>query len=229
MQRRMVIPGELIAKGDIRLGVGVYKDGEEVYAATVGILDEKKGSIRVIPVTGKYFPRVGDFVIGVVEGAMFTNWSVDINSAYSGVLNANDFFRRVDPRETDLNTVLAPGTMIYAQVREITHSKKVFTTMLEREAKIVKGGRVVEMSPAKVPRVIGRASSMLNIIRDESGCRVLVGQNGLIWIDGEPGLVGIVEKAIEKIEREAHKGGLTDTIKELIKKEREEYESRKTR
>jgi len=229
MERRMVIPGELVATGDIRLGVGVYRDGEDIFAATVGILDEKAGNVRVIPVTGKYFPRIGDFVVAVVQGTSFTNWNLDLNSAYSGILNANDFFRRVDPRETDLNTVLAPGTMIYVKVREITYSKKVFTTMEDRVARLLKGGRIIEMTPAKVPRVIGRSSSMLNIIRDGTGCKVMVGQNGLVWADGETGLVDIVERAVGRIEIEAHKPGLTDTIKEQIEKEREEYESRTTR
>ncbi|MFQ5815149.1 MAG: exosome complex RNA-binding protein Rrp4 [Candidatus Hydrothermarchaeaceae archaeon] len=228
MERKMVIPGELVGAGDVRLGVGVYRDGEDIYSSTVGLLDEKKGNIRVIPITGKYFPRVDDFVIGMIKGAQFTNWGVDINSAYSGILNAADFFRKVDPRETDLNTILTPGTMVYAKVREITYSRKVFITMQESVARVLKGGRLVEMTPAKVPRVIGRKSSMLNTIRNESGCRIRVGQNGRIWIDGEPALRDIVERALKKIEGEAHRSGLTESIKELITKEREEYESRKT-
>ncbi len=227
--RRMVIPGDLVAKGDVALGAGVYKDGDEVYAATVGLLDEKMGRIRVIPVTGKYFPQVDDFVIGTIKGARFTNWDVDINSAYSGLLNAGDFFRRVDPRETDLNTVLEPGTVIYAMVREITYSKKVFITMLESVSRILKGGRLIEISPTKIPRVIGRKSSMLNTIRDGSGCRVVAGQNGLIWVDGEAALADIAERAILRIEKESHTSGLTEKIKDLINEERDEYESRTTR
>jgi exosome complex component RRP4 len=225
----MVIPGELVASGDVRLGGGVYRDGGGVYSSTVGLLDEKNGFVRVIPVTGKYFPQVGDYVIGMVEGAQFTSWDVDINSAYSGILNSNDFFRRVDPMETDLNTVLAPATMLYARVREVTHSKKVYLTMQERVARILKGGRLIEISPAKIPRVIGRKSSMLNILKKESGCKILVGQNGRIWVDGEPAIVDIVERAVRRIDMEAHRSGLTDAIKELITREREEYESGKTR
>lgn len=228
MERRMVLPGELVATGDVRLGEGVYREGENVYSSTVGLLDEKQEAIRVIPMTGKYFPKVGDFVVGMVVGALFTNWEVDLNSAYSGLLNAHDFFREVDPRETDLNTVMAPGTMIYAEVREITHSKKVYLTMQERAARILKGGRMMEIIPAKVPRVIGRNSSMLNTIRDESGCRVIAGQNGWIWIDGEPLRSDIVERVIRMVEKEAHKSGLTDAVKEMLVKERENYESRTT-
>ncbi len=229
MERRMVIPGELVWQGDARLGEGVYRDGRDIFASTVGLLDEKAGIIRVIPMTGKYFPKVGDSVIGTVVGAQFTNWEVDINSAYSGILSANDFFREVDPRSTDLNTVLTPGTTISAVVREVTHSKKVFLTMQESSARILKGGRIIEIIPAKVPRVIGRRSSMLNTIRDESTCKIVVGQNGWIWIDGEPTLADIAVRVIRRVEREAHKSGLTNDIKEMIAKEREEYETRTTR
>ncbi|MEE8168266.1 MAG: exosome complex RNA-binding protein Rrp4 [Candidatus Hydrothermarchaeales archaeon] len=221
MERRMVIPGELLVEGEHQLGSGVYREGNSVYASTLGLLDEKSGYVRVIPITGKYIPTVEDFVIGKVEESQFSNWYVDINSAYTGALNAKDYFRDVDPRETDLNTILAPGDVIYAKVREITHSKKVYITMTERRAQVLKKGRLIDMAPVKVPRLIGKKSSMISMITDESKCKIIVGQNGWIWMDGKPAMVDLVVRAIRRIEEEAHKSGLTDTIKKMIIEERE--------
>lgn len=217
----MVIPGELVVEGEHKLGGGVYREGNSVYSSTLGLLDEKSGYVRVIPITGKYIPKVGDFVIGKVEESQFSNWYVDINSAYTGILNANDYFRDVDPHEIDLNTILAPGDVIYAKVREITHSKKVYITMAERRARVLKKGRLIDMVPVKVPRLIGKKSSMISMIKEESKCKIIVGQNGWIWMDGKPATVDLVVRAIKRIEEEAQKSGLTDAIKKMIIEERE--------
>ena len=68
------------------------------------------------------------------------------------------------------------------------------------------------------PRVIGKEGSMVILIKQATGCNVMVGQNGLIWIDGEPEAEVIAEKAILKINAEAHLSGLTDRIKEFLDK-----------
>ncbi len=220
MSRRMVIPGELVAEGEYKLGDGVYREGDSVYSALLGLLDEARGHIRVIPFTGKYTPKVGDFVIGKVEDSQFSFWRVDINSAYSGILNASDHPRDVDPHETSLHTILAPGELVYAMVREVSPSKKVFITLEERGARVLKKGRIIGIIPAKIPRVIGKKGSMLSVL-NETGCKILVGQNGRIWADGQPARVDLLERAIKQIGEEAHKGGLTDTIRNMIIEERE--------
>ncbi len=221
MERRIVIPGELIAEGERKVGEGAYREGGRIYSSVLGLLDEQPDFIRVIPLAGKYIPKVGDFVVGTIVDSQLSSWSVDINSAYNGVLNASDYFRDIDPFQTDINKVMAPGELIYAVVREITHSKKVYITMAERGARTLKNGRLVEVAPPKVPRVIGKKSSMITMIKKESGCNILVGQNGWVWIDGKPNVSDIVVKALRKIESEAHKAGLTDSVRDMIIKERE--------
>lgn len=224
----MVIPGELVAEGDYMLGDGVYREKDKVYSSVLGLLDIKGKGIRVIPLTGKYLPKVGDFVIGMINDIEFSNWYVDINSAYSAVLNASDYFRDIDPFQADLSKVLGMGDTIFARVREITPRKKVYITMKERGARVLKKGRLVEVTPPKVPRIIGKKGSMLSMIKRGTGCKILVGQNGRVWLDGKPEIVDIAARAIGRIEEEAHTAGLTDRIKNMIKEEREEYESRRT-
>jgi exosome complex component RRP4 len=64
--------------------------------------------------------------------------------------------------------------------------------------------------------VIGKQGSMVKMIKDASGCDVVVGQNGWIWIKGTPETEAKVEAIIKKIEREAHMKGLTDKIKAML-------------
>jgi exosome complex component RRP4 len=227
MERKLVIPGEEVAEGKVKLGEGVYRDGDRVYASVLGLLDTTRGVVRVIPLTGRYFPKVGDFVIGTVKGTVYeTAWEVDINCPYSAILNASDYYREIDPFRTPLRRIMSPGTTIYAYVREVTPNRRIYITLRQRGSRVIKGGRLIEISPAKVPRVIGRKRSMISMIVKETGCRMLVGQNGLVWIKAKPEIADLVERAVKKIEAEAHTSGLTDRIKEMIVKEREKYEGR---
>jgi exosome complex component RRP4 len=223
MERKLVIPGEEVAQGKVKLGDGVYRDGDRVYASVLGLLDTSKGAVRVIPLTGRYFPKVGDFVIGVVKGTIYeTAWEVDINCPYLAILNASDYYREVDPFRTPLQRIMSPGTTIYAYVREVAPNRRIYITMRQRGSRVIRGGRLIQISPAKVPRVIGRKRSMISMIMKEAKCRLLVGQNGLVWIGAKNQAVAeIVERAVRKIEAEAHTSGLTDRIKEMIVKERE--------
>lgn len=60
---------------------------------------------------------------------------------------------------------------------------------------------------------------MIALIKKYTRCRIFVGQNGRIWIDGEPDGIKKVLQAIEKIESEAISFGLTNRIEELLKKD----------
>jgi exosome complex component RRP4 len=219
--RRMVIPGEEVAEGALKIGDGVYRDGDKIYASVTGLLDTRADFVRVIPLAGKYMPKVGDYVIGIVSYAMFSSWEVDINSAYNGMLNASDYISDIDIFQASLVKILSPGSMIFANVREITPTKKVYITMTNRGARVLRGGRLLTIAPTRVPRLIGRKSSMISMIKKEVKCTILVGQNGRVWLNGKPELMDIAAMAVEKIEKEAQTPGLTDSIRQMIIEERE--------
>ena len=73
---------------------------------------------------------------------------------------------------------------------------------------------IMEISSKKVPRVIGKNKSMITALREKTGCRVVVGQNGWAWVKGKN--ADLVARAIRKIEEEAHMSGLTDRIGEML-------------
>jgi len=60
---------------------------------------------------------------------------------------------------------------------------------------------------------------MIEIIQKYTRCRIKVGKNGRIWIDGDTEGIQKVLQAISKIESEAATFGLTDRIEELLKKD----------
>ena len=79
-------------------------------------------------------------------------------------------------------------------------------------------GRVIEVQPTRVPRIIGKQGSMISMIKESTGCNIIVGQNGIIWISGpDSKKERIAENAIRKIEAEAHSSGLTDKMNNFLK------------
>ena len=70
----IVTPGELIATGnEFQKGNGVFKEGENFYSKLVGVVFIKDREIRVRPLKGRYYPKVGDKVIGIIEETGLTN------------------------------------------------------------------------------------------------------------------------------------------------------------
>ena len=71
--------------------------------------------------------------------------------------------------------------------------------------------------PILSPRIIGKAGSMITMIKDITDCRIIIGQNGLTWISGtDPDKEAVAVEAIKLIEENSHKIGLTDEIKKFL-------------
>ena len=78
------------------------------------------------------------------------------------------------------------------------------------------GGRLIEVNSTKVPRIIGKKASMISLIKEKTDTNIQVGQNGWIWLKGDPHGENLAVEAIKKIERESHKSGLTEEIEKFL-------------
>jgi exosome complex component RRP4 len=75
----------------------------------------------------------------------------------------------------------------------------------------------------KVPRVIGKEGSMINLIKENTKCDITVGQNGVIWISGETTEAELfAKKAIEFIIENFFVEGLTERMEKWFAKEKKE-------
>ncbi|NHJ85273.1 MAG: RNA-binding protein [Asgard group archaeon] len=223
--RNMATPGEVIADGDYTIGPNVYRDGKKIVSQVIGLVTIKDNNISVVSLKGKYIPRVGDLVIGKVIDVALSTWTVDISSPYPGVLRpASSLDRRFDPVKDQTRKFFDVGDVIVAKVYSFDRTRDPNLTLRNDSrsqsnpylGKLV-GGRVIEVSPSKIPRLIGRRGSMISTIKQYTNCRMIVGQNGRVWLKGnnfEDEYLAI--QAIEKIDREAHTRGLTDRIKEFL-------------
>jgi exosome complex component RRP4 len=89
-------------------------------------------------------------------------------------------------------------------------------------------GQIIKVTPSKIPRVIGRKGSMISMIKQETGCQIILGLNGVILVTGKnPEDEDIAMAAIQKIEAESHTSGLTDRITQFLKEEKTKREENK--
>jgi len=213
--RKLVVPGDqIISSMDYLPGRNCFREGNSIYAKRLGILNVDGRVISVIPLTGVYFPRVGDMVIGEVEDVQSNGWVININSAHSAYLPLSGVREFIDTSKTDLSRVYGMGDVIYANINSVVSGNSIHLSMQDPRCRKFRSGRIVRMNPSKIPRLIGRQGSMIMMIKDLTGCRINVGQNGWICIEGEKEDLAI--KAIEVIEKESQSDGLTDKISLLL-------------
>lgn len=217
MDRKVVVPGDLLSEDAKRSGEGTYiKDGN-VYSLLYGLANYRD-KINVIPLAGKYMPAPGDNVIGVVKDITFSNWIVDINSPYDGLLHISEFPKRIESDE--MSKYLRIGSSIMTRVKDVDPTMKVELTLNDRKLGPIRTGQVIEISHTRVPRLIGKGGSMISMLKKEVKCSIFVGQNGRIWINGSADDTDLALKTIALIEKEAHTNGLTDRIVNFLKAEK---------
>jgi len=224
--RQIVTPGDILAEGDYLAGENTFKDDERIYSSGLGLVEYKGRKVQVVALNNLYIPSVGDLVIGKIVEVSLHGWSVDINSPYAGNLRASEALGRpYRPQRNELSDFLDVGDLILAEVISFDRTRDPSLTTREPELGKIAYGQIVRVSPAKIPRVIGRKGSMINMLKKETRCNITVGQNGLISISGRNREdERIAALAIQKIEEEAHTSGLTDRVSEMIRKERSEIE-----
>lgn len=221
-KHQIVSPGDLLAEGEFYVGEGAFREDHKIYSSILGLAELRGRTIVVVPLQGIYYPKIGDVVIGKVLNSSPTGMRIDINSLYTAAIFPSQTLeggRRGGERLVQYDV----GENIIAKIISFdrTHDP-ILTTDEEGLGRLV-GGRIIKIHPTRVPRIIGKKGSMIKMIKEETNQKIRIGQNGVIWISAENDFIeDIIVAIIRKIEREAHTSGLTDRIKETIKKLKEE-------
>ncbi len=219
-RRDLVVPGDLLAEGDYEAGENVYKEGDRLYATRVGLFELKDDKVTVIALNSFYVPKPGDVVIGDVVDVGVSGWVVDIRAPRLAILRATDVLGKpFRPDRTELTKILTVGDTIIAKVKAYDRTRNPVLTMNEPGLGKVTQGRIVRITPSKVPRLIGKKGSMISMLKRETGCRIVIGMNGVVLVRCKsPEDEELLVEAIEKIERESHVEGLTDRVAEMIRR-----------
>jgi len=217
-----VVPGDLLAEGDYIAGENTFKSNNKIYASRIGLVEYEDKKVNVVALRAFYIPRVGDTVIGTVVEVGFNGWVVDINAPYLAMLRASEALNRpFKPQKDDLTQVLDVGDLVVAKIASYDRTHNPQLSVDEPGLGKITRGQIVRITPTKIPRVIGKKGSMISMIKQETGCHIILGQNGVILVTGKtPEDEELAIMAIHKIEDEAHTTGLTDRILQMIRKEK---------
>ncbi|HEV2137538.1 MAG TPA: exosome complex RNA-binding protein Rrp4 [Nitrososphaerales archaeon] len=217
IQRKQVIPGDVIATGNYRYGSNIEKRGDEYIALRVGLAEVGRDGLKLNPLTGPYLPRAEDEVIGKVADINGFGWVVDINSCFDGFLPASFVFgREFSPATHDLSSKFALGDMIGARIESYERSRDPQLSIRGHGYGKIESGEIIKISPTKVPRLIGRRGAMINMISEKTGCDIRVGQNGVVVVNGPPEGIVKTAKAIKMVDEEAHSADLMAKVEAYL-------------
>jgi len=217
-EKDIVVPGEVLAEGmDFIPGYNTYRKENNIISEVLGLVALEGRAIKLMPLSGRYDPRRGDTIVGRVIDVMMSGWRIEFGSAYSAMLSlkeASSSFIRKGENLREINDI---GDYVSCKIYNVTSQKLIDISMREPGLRKLSSGNIIMINSKKIPRVIGAKGSMIQLIKDNTGCRIVAGQNGWIWIEGSPEGEILAKLAIDKISEEAHTSGLTDRMIEFFK------------
>ncbi|MCI0497923.1 MAG: exosome complex protein Rrp4, partial [Thermoplasmata archaeon] len=183
-RRDIIVPGTVLGGRNDRLkaGDGTFRRDGEVVANIVGLANPRGEFMNLIPLAGRYIPRSDkkDLVIGIVVETAQSYWNVDINAPTTAMLHVNDTPWKVDFGETV--RYLNIGDAVIARVSEVGPLNRTMISIKDKGLRKIENGHIITILASKVPRVIGKKGSMLNLLKARTDCRIFVGQNGRVWV-----------------------------------------------
>jgi exosome complex component RRP4 len=194
-----------------------HRVGDKIFASRVGLLEVKGRILRVIPLSGRYMPKKDDIVIGVIDDIGHNFWLVNMGGPTNAMLPVSEAVREYVDFSTDITRFYDINENLIATVTNVSRDGFVRLSTRGPGLRKLAGGRIIKITPSKVPRVIGTKGSMINMIKELTKTEIVVGQNGWIWIKGEPKDELAAMKAIYKIDKESHIKGLTNRVEDMLK------------
>ncbi len=214
----LVLPGDRIGRtGSIRAGNGVMKGERYLIATQMGLLIRSERSVHVIPMKGRYRPGKGDFLIGIVKDHTPSRWFFDINTPQGARLHSSDTPWSVDFGRT--GEYMNVGDVAYLKVMEVDDMGRADLTMKGPGLRKLRSGQVMGIRPSQVPRLIGRNGSLIAAVKRRTGCRIFIGKNGWIWVDGEDAGIEMVRRVLDAVDERPHMGGVSEHILGILGEE----------
>jgi exosome complex component RRP4 len=209
-ERVLVLPGEEIPAQGLKPGPGTYRVNGKTYASLLGLVSRRPPIVRVLPLSGRYIPKPNDVVVGTVTDVQGTFWLLDIGAPRWAPLHMTGTPWKIDFGETGQYLHVADSVVVAVESLEATG--RIGVTMNGDGLGKLEGGTIIPISPAKVPRVIGRGGSMISTITRHTGAKIVVGQNGRVWVNGTPEAMLRVRECLLLIDEEGQRSGLTQRI-----------------
>jgi exosome complex component RRP4 len=174
----------------------IRKHGNVLHATVVGSVSDE----MFMPFEMVYIPKEGDSIVGIVTDRRNIGYFVDTGTAYEGLILSRE--SRID---------LSVGDIVFGKVDRVEDED----TMILSNPKKLEVGRVLELPASKIPRIIGKEASMINLIKSKTDVNLFVGANGYVWMSSK-GKLNKAIQAITMIVNKAHMDGLTDEVTRFL-------------
>jgi len=217
--REVVVPGTVLATGlDFFPGQGAYRKDENIIANRIGLVSVHGRTIKLIPLAGRYIPKPNDTIVGKVIDVNTYGWRIETNTAYSAMISSKESGSFI-PYNTEIIDVINIGEYVAASITRVTSQFLTDATLSGPGLRKLEPGQIFKVNPMKVPRIIGKQGSMISMIKEQTGCQIVVGQNGVVWLRGTPQAEVIARRTILMINDLAHTTGLTERVSTFLEGE----------
>ena len=197
--KEIVLPGSLLTDNNYKLGRGTYKENGKIYSSITGLVYFESEQIKVIPLKVTYSPNYGDLVIGRVTGSSYSSWSIDINSTYHGFLPTTELY---DKNEPNINNIINIKDMLLLRVANVDEINRVKLTLRSRGLGKFNQGTIIKVKQPTIHFLSEENAFLTTMIQEYTYTDVIIGKNGLIWINGLKENIERIIEIIELIEKE---------------------------
>lgn len=218
---RLVTPGEAIgASSGVRAGTGTLKQGNDIISTKLGWAKENNGVVFVDPIYSAYLPRSGDLVVGIIESVRNNLWFADVNGPFNGLLPMS-----LAPWKVEFGAArehMDIGDVMLARVQEVDEAHNIVITMKGVGLRKLKEGSILDL-PVNLAKLIRSDNdSILTSLKELSDCRIIVADNGRMWVDGEPKNISLVREAIDLLVSSGHMSDITNIFSQFVEERRNE-------
>ena len=218
---RLVTPGMVVGPSSgKRAGSGMIAENNEFIATKVGWLNEQNNVVSVQPINSAYMPRSGDLIIGFVAEVRNNLWFFDVNGPFQALLPMS-----LAPWKVEFGAArqhLGIGDAALARIQEVDETHNMVLTMKGVGLRRLNEGAVVSIPVNLIETLRGDNNSTLSRIRDATDCRIIVGDNGRVWIHGDAEAMHVARQLIQTLNEEGHKKTFQSAV-EALENERGEH------
>ena len=114
------------------------------------------------------------------------------------------------------------GDVMLARVQEVDEAHNIVITMKGVGLRKLKEGSILDL-PVNLAKVIrSDDDSILTSLKELSDCRIIVADNGRMWVDGEPKNISLVREAIDLLVSSGHMSDITNIFSQFVEERRNE-------
>ncbi len=211
----LVIPGDKIEIEDgWKPGSGVLIANDVMVATKLGHIDISGTTVNVNPVHTTYFPRPGDLVIAVVEGMRANIWFMELNAPFNAILPMSLAPNKVEYGGT--RDAMDVGTTLLCRVQEVDESHSSVVTMKGVGLRKINSGFVDTVPPHLTELLSKGHDSIVQHLKDVSGCRIILAANGRVWVDGPESSIRTVRRALDFIKDNQNSSSLDNELRDHL-------------